>query len=106
VRDAHVDTLPNAVRRLSALPADNFKLKDRGYLKDGYYADLVVFDPATIADHATYDAPREFATGVSEVIVNGVEVVRGGKHTGAKPGRVVRGPGYLPVVPAADKPAS
>ncbi|GAA0708088.1 N-acyl-D-amino-acid deacylase family protein [Dokdonella soli] len=94
VRDEQVDTLPDAVRRLSGLPADNFKLRDRGYLKDGYHADLVVFDPATIADHARYDDPRKFATGVSEVVVNGVEVVRDGRHTGAKPGRFVPGPGY------------
>ncbi|MEO5559886.1 MAG: amidohydrolase family protein, partial [Dokdonella sp.] len=105
VRDAHVDTLPNAVRRLSALPADNFKIRDRGYLRSGYYADLVVFDPATIADHATYDDPRQFATGVSEVVVNGVEVVHKGKHTGAKPGRAVRGPGYGTSVAAPDVPS-
>ncbi|MEO6689586.1 MAG: amidohydrolase family protein [Dokdonella sp.] len=106
VRDAHVATLPDAVRRLSALPADNFKIRDRGYLKSGYYADLVVFDPATIADHATYDDPRQFATGVSEVVVNGVEVVRKGKHTGAKPGRVVRGPGYATSAAAPAAPSS
>ena len=94
VRDEHVDTLPDAVRRLSALPADNFKLRDRGYLKTGYYADVVVFDPATIADHATYDDPRKFATGVGDVVVNGVEIVRDGRPTGAKPGRFVTGPGY------------
>jgi N-acyl-D-amino-acid deacylase len=94
VRDESVDALPNAVRRLSGLPADNFKLRERGYLKTGYYADVVVFDPAKIEDHATYDSPREFSTGVSEVVVNGVEIVRDGKHTGAKPGRFVTGPGF------------
>ena len=94
VRDEHVDTLASAVRRLSALPADNFKLRDRGYLKTGYYADVVVFDPETIADHATYENPRQFATGVSDVVVNGTEIVRDGQPTGAKPGRFVRGPGY------------
>ena len=99
VRDGHVDTLPDAIRRLSALPADNFKLKDRGHLKLGYYADLVVFDPATIADHATYDDPREFASGVADVVVNGVEIVRDGKPTGAKPGRFVTGPGYRAASP-------
>jgi len=97
VRDENVDTLPSAVRRLSALPADNFKLRERGYLKTGYYADVVVFDPATIADHATYDDPREFSTGVLDVVVNGVEIVRDGKHTGATPGRFVTGPGYAAV---------
>jgi N-acyl-D-amino-acid deacylase len=96
VRDERVDTLQSAVRRLSGLPADNFKLRDRGYLKRGYYADIVVFDPATIADHATYDEPRQFATGVSDVVVNGVEIVRDGAPTGAKPGRFVTGPGYSP----------
>jgi N-acyl-D-amino-acid deacylase len=94
VRDESVDALPNAVRRLSGLPADNFKLRERGYLKTGYYADVVVFDPAKIEDHATYDNPREFSTGVSEVVVNGVEIVRDGKHTGARPGRFVTGPGF------------
>jgi len=94
VRDGHVDTLPSAIRRLSALPADNFKLLDRGHLKTGYFADVVVFDPATIADHATYDNPRQFATGVKDVVVNGTEIVRDGAPTGAKPGRFVRGPGY------------
>jgi N-acyl-D-amino-acid deacylase len=99
VRDGAVDTLADAVRRLSALPADDFKLADRGHLKDGYYADIVVFDPAKIADHATYDDPRQYATGVDAVVVNGVEVVRGGKHTGAKPGRFVRGPGFAHTAP-------
>jgi N-acyl-D-amino-acid deacylase len=94
VRDEHVDTLASAVHRLSALPADNFKLRDRGHLKTGYYADVVVFDPATIADHATYDDPRQFATGVRDVVVNGTEIVRDGAPTGAKPGRFVHGPGY------------
>lgn len=95
VRDEHVDTLSSAVRRLSALPADNFKLRGRGHIKKDYFADLVVFDPATIADHATYDNPRQFATGVKDVVVNGTEVVRDGTVTGAKPGRFVRGPGYV-----------
>jgi N-acyl-D-amino-acid deacylase len=63
-------------------------------LKTGYFADVVVFDPATIADHATYDEPRQFATGVKDVVVNGTEIVRDGAPTGAKPGRFVRGPGY------------
>ncbi|HKE47152.1 MAG TPA: D-aminoacylase [Rhodanobacteraceae bacterium] len=99
VRDEHVDTLPSAIRRLSALPADNFKLHDRGYLKAGYFADVVVFDPAKIADHATYDDPREFSTGVSDVVVNGVEIVREGKSTGAKPGRFVTGPGFKAAAP-------
>ena len=99
VRDGHVAALAEAIRRLSALPAQNLKLRDRGELKPGAYADIVVFDPATIADHATYDRPQQFATGMRDVFVNGVQVLRDGEHTGAKPGQVVRGPGYA-------KPAS
>jgi len=99
VRDGHVAALADAIRRLSALPAQNLKLRDRGELKPGAYADIVVFDPATIADHATYDRPQQFATGMRDVFVNGVQVLRDGEHTGAKPGQVVHGPGYA-------KPAS
>jgi N-acyl-D-aspartate/D-glutamate deacylase len=99
VRDGHVAALAEAIRRLSALPAQNLKLRDRGELKPGAYADIVVFDPATIADHATYDRPQQFATGMRDVFVNGVQVLRDGEHTGAKPGQVVHGPGYA-------KPAS
>jgi N-acyl-D-amino-acid deacylase len=99
VRDEHVDTLPDAVRRLSALPAENFKLKDRGHVRLGNFADLVVFDPATIADHATYDDPRKFATGVRDVVVNGVAIVSDGVSTGARPGRFVQGPGAADAAP-------
>lgn len=95
VRDEHVATLADAIRRLSALQAHNLKLRDRGELKAGDYADIVIFDPATIADHATYDKPHQFATGVCDVFVNGVQVINGGEHTGAKSGQVVRGPGYV-----------
>lgn len=91
VRDEKLITLEQAIHRLAALPASNLSLKDRGLLAAGYYADVVVFDPATIADHATYDTPQVFATGVDEVIVNGVEALRGGEPTGAHSGRVVRG---------------
>jgi N-acyl-D-amino-acid deacylase len=94
VRDEHVTSLADAVRRLSALPAKNLKLRDRGELKVGNYADIVVFDPATIADHATFDHPQQFATGVRDVVVNGVPVLKDGEHTGALPGQVVRGPGW------------
>jgi N-acyl-D-amino-acid deacylase len=76
------------------LPATNWKLRDRGCLDPGCHADLVVFDPATISDHATFEKPMTFATGVSDVFVNGVQVLRDGEHTGAKPGQVVRGPGW------------
>ena len=94
VRDEHAATLPDAIRRLTSLPATNLSLKGRGLLKAGYYGDVVVFNPATIQDHATYEKPDQLATGVEEVFVNGTEVLKGGKHTGAKPGRVVRGPGW------------
>jgi len=94
VRDEHAATLPDAIRRLTSLPATNLSLRQRGWLKPGYYADVVVFDPATIQDHATFEKPKQLATGVEDVFVNGVQVLKGGKHTGAKPGRVVRGPGW------------
>jgi len=94
VRDEHAATLPDAIRRLSSLPATNLGLRKRGALKAGYYADVVVFDPATIQDHGTFAKPKQLATGVDDVFVNGTQVWRDGKHTGAKPGRVVRGPGW------------
>lgn len=94
VRDEKVTTLPDAIRRLTRLPAENFKLKDRGCFDTGCHADIVVFDPATIADHATFEQPHRYATGVAHVFVNGVQVLRDGEHTGAKPGQVVRGPGW------------
>jgi N-acyl-D-amino-acid deacylase len=94
VRDEKTTTLQDAIRRLSSQPATNLGIRQRGSLKHGYYADVVVFDPATIADHATYEKPKQLATGVDDVFVNGVQVLRNGKHTGAKPGRVVRGPGW------------
>ena len=94
VRDEQVTSLAAAIHRLSQLPATNLKLRQRGSLKPGYYGDVVVFDPATIADHATYDRPAQLSTGVSDVFVNGVQVVRDGHHNGAMPGRVVRGPGW------------
>jgi N-acyl-D-amino-acid deacylase len=93
VRDEKVITLPDAIRRLTGLPAENWKLRDRGCLDPGCYADLVIFDAAKIIDHATFEKPQQYATGVSDVFVNGVQVLKNGKHTGAKPGRVVRGPG-------------
>ena len=91
VREERVLPLAAAIRKLSALPAANLSLPDRGLLKAGYVADLVVFDPATIADHATYAAPHQLATGVSEVIVNGRFALKAGVATGAATGRVVRG---------------
>jgi N-acyl-D-amino-acid deacylase len=94
VRDERVAPLEDAIRRITAFPAENLKLHRRGMLRPGYYADVVVFDPARIQDHATFDKPHQLATGVVHVFVNGTQVLRDGDHTGAKPGRVVRGPGW------------
>ncbi len=94
VRDEKLIPMEEAVRRLSALPAENLKLKKRGRLERGYFADVVIFDPRTIQDHATFEKPHQYSTGVRDVFVNGVQVLRDGEHTGALPGRVVRGPGW------------
>jgi N-acyl-D-amino-acid deacylase len=94
VRDEKVIPLEEAIRKLTKLPATNMQLTKRGELKAGYYADVVIFDPATIQDHASFDKPHQFATGVVHVLVNGVTVLRDGEPTGAKPGRFVKGPGY------------
>jgi N-acyl-D-amino-acid deacylase len=93
VRDEKLVTLEEAVRRLAALPAANLGLADRGVLRRGAFADLVVFDPATVADRATYDNPHQYAVGMRHVLVNGVPVLRDGEHTGATPGRALKGPG-------------
>ena len=93
-RDRGLMPLEEAIHRLTGLPAANWKLHGRGCLEVGCFADIVVFDPAAIADHATYDAPQQYATGVGHVFVNGVQVLRDGEHTGALPGQVVRGPGW------------
>jgi len=94
VRDEHATTLQDAVRRLTSLPATNLGIRQRGALKRGYYADVVIFDPATIRDNATYEKPDQLASGVDDVFINGMQVMKDGKHTGARPGRVVRGPGW------------
>src|SRR5437660_1057763 len=93
VRDEKVIALPEAIRRLSAFPATNLGLDHRGMLKEGMFADVVAFDPATITDHATFEKPHQYATGVKHVFVNGVQVIKDGEHTGAKPGRALWGPG-------------
>lgn len=98
VRDEHVLTLEDAIRKMSGAVAGRLLIRDRGLLREGMYADVVVFDPATIQEHSTYEKPSQASTGVREVFVNGVEVIRDGRHTGAKPGRVVRGPGWHAVV--------
>ncbi len=94
VRDEGVLPLEEAVRRITSLPATNLKIRRRGLIRTGYFADLVVFDPVTIQDHATFDDPHHYSTGVIHVLVNGTPVLVSGEHTGAMPGRVVRGPGW------------
>ncbi|HEX9726368.1 MAG TPA: D-aminoacylase [Vicinamibacteria bacterium] len=94
VRDERILPLEEAVRRLTTLPAENLHLSERGALRPGYFADVVVFDPHIIQDHATFQDPHQYATGVVHVWVNGTQVLRDGEHTGATPGRVVRGPGW------------
>jgi N-acyl-D-amino-acid deacylase len=89
VRDEHVIEIPEAVRRLTSLPAQNLGIANRGLLAPGHFADIVVFDPATIGAQSTYEKPMQFATGVVHVFVNGVQVLKDGEHTGAKAGRVV-----------------
>jgi N-acyl-D-amino-acid deacylase len=92
-RDEQAITLAEAVRKLSALPVHNLGIKDRGTLKPGNFADVVVFDPKTVADHATFAKPQQFATGVNQVFVNGVQVLKDGEPTGQPAGRFVKGPG-------------
>ena len=94
VRDEGLIPLEEAIRRLTSFPASNLRIKDRGALSPGFFADIVVFDPKTIRDNATYEQPHRYATGVIHVFVNGVQVLRDGEHTGATPGRIVRGPGW------------
>ena len=94
VRDEQIISIEEAVRKLTSLPASNLKIKKRGSLSKGYFADLAIFNPETIQDHATFAKPHQLSTGMIHVFVNGEQVLKNGKHTGAKPGRVVRGPGY------------
>ena len=95
VRDEQLITLEEAIRKLAALPAQTMRIDRRGELKQGYYADVVVFDPETIQDHATFVEPHQYSTGMIHVFVNGEQVLQDGEHTGATPGRVVRGPGWI-----------
>lgn len=94
VRDEKVISLEEAIRKLTSLPAENLKIKKRGVLQPGYYADLAIFDPAKIQDHATFEQPAQYSTGMVHVLVNGVPVLENGEHTGARPGKIVRGPGW------------
>ena len=95
VREQKLISLPEAVKRLSGLPATNLGLDHRGFIKEGMFADVVVFDPATIADRATFEDPHQYAVGMKQVLVNGVQVLKDGEHTGAKPGRALWGPGKV-----------
>lgn len=94
IRDEKVVPLEEAIRKLTSLPAGNLKISRRGSLTPGYFADVVVFDPAKIQDHATFENPHQYSTGMVHVFVNGTQVLKDGDHTGARPGRVVRGPGW------------
>ena len=93
VREEKVISLTEAIRRLTSLPAGNLGLARRGRLRQGYFADVVVFDPAKVTDRATFDRPHQYAEGMVHVFVNGRQVIRDGRHTGETPGRALRGPG-------------
>ena len=93
-RDEKFISLQEAIRKLAKLPATNLKIQKRGELKVGNYADIVLFDPAKVKDNATFDKPHQYAGGMIQVFVNGIQVLKDGEHTGAKPGRFVKGPGF------------
>ena len=97
VREEQVIPLEEAVRKLTSFPAGNIGIERRGSLEPGFFADVVIFDPETISDHATYEDPHQYATGMVHVFVNGTQVLADGEHTGALPGQVVRGPGWTPM---------
>lgn len=99
VRDEKVISLEEAIRKLTSLPASNLKIEKRGLLAPGYYADVAIFDPQKIQDHATFEKPHQYSTGMVHVLVNGTAVLKDGEHTGARPGRVVRGPGWKKQLP-------
>src|SRR6266849_4389098 len=106
VREEHKLTLEDAIRKFSALPAQRLRLADRGVLKQGLWADVVVFDPAVVADRSTFSSPNQLAVGMRWVLVNGVPVIADGQMTGAKPGQVLRGPGYRRAQPKLAQPAA
>ena len=93
-RDEKLISLQEAIRKLSKLPATNLKIQKRGELKVGNYADIVIFDPAKVKDNATFEKPHQYAEGMIHVFVNGTQVLKDGEHTGATPGRFVKGPGF------------
>lgn len=94
-RDEKVISLEEAIRKLTSLPASNLKIKKRGSLKEGNYADIAIFNFDKIKDNATFAEPHQYASGMAHVLVNGVVVIKDGEHTGETPGRVVHGPGYI-----------
>tara|TARA_B100001057_G_C22862623_1_gene955186 strand:+ start:1852 stop:3420 length:1569 start_codon:yes stop_codon:yes gene_type:complete len=94
VREQNIISLPEAIRKMTSLPAKVLSIKERGLIKEGYYADIVIFNEKTISDNATFQNPHQYSNGVEFVLVNGIVVVEGGNHTGAKPGKVLHGPGY------------
>ena len=96
VREEKIISPEEAIHKLTTLPAGNLKIKKRGAIRTGYYADLAIFDPGKIQDHATFENPQEYSTGMVHVFVNGIQVLKDGEHTGAKPGKVIRGPGWKP----------
>ena len=96
VREERIMPLEEAIRKMTSAVADRLSIRDRGLLREGYFADVVLFNPATVGDVATYEQPHQVSLGVRWVLVNGTVVVREGEHTGALPGRIVRGPGYVP----------
>ena len=104
VREEHRLRLEEAIAKFTALPAQRLRLTDRGVLKQGLWADVVVFDPAVVADRSTFSSPNELAVGMRWVLVNGVPVIADGQMTGAKPGQVLRGPGYRRAQPKRAQP--
>src|SRR5262249_54931874 len=94
VRDEHVLALPDAIRKMTSLAAAQLKIAERGTIKEGFFADLVVFDAKTVADTATFEKPQQYPIGIDTVIVNGTVTVEAGRHTGAHAGRALFGPGY------------
>jgi dihydroorotase/N-acyl-D-amino-acid deacylase len=94
VREQQALSLEDAIRKGTSAVASRLSIRERGFLLEGFYADVIIFDPATIIDHATFESPHQLSTGMEHVFVNGIAVVSNGQHTNAKPGRVVRGPGW------------
>ena len=94
VRDRNILSLEEAIRKMTSLPAQVLSISKRGLLKEGYFADITIFDPRTVIDKATFEEPHQYAVGINTVLVNGVIVVENGLHNGNRPGRVLRGPGY------------